>query len=213
MTSRTFDLTMRVAHAYIARGNIESASRLVESALLEEPMNPDVYRLWGHILVSRNQIEDAVFAFETAASFGPTHPDHHFELASALVNLAEVSHSRTERFRILGHAWRAANEGLHIAPEDLTGRALMDRIEMEQDDLKPPALRPAEKPSRRRTAALLLIQLGPAVAYIFLLNGFRQVPTLNVDELLVATALILLMTVVVRLVYMPATSSQQLAKA
>lgn len=204
---------MRVAHAYIARGNIESASRLVESALLEEPMNPDVYRAWGHILVARNQIEDAVFAFETAASFGPTHPEHHFELATALINLAEGSHSRSERFGILGHAWRAANEGLRIAPEDLNGQALMDRIEMEQDDLRPPALRPAKKPSKRRTAALVLIQLGPAGAYIFMLNGFRQLPTLSVDELLVATALILLMTVVVRLVYMPAAKSQQLARA
>lgn len=213
MTSRTFDLTMRVAHAYIARGNIDAASRLVESALLEEPMNPDVYRAWGHILVARNQIEDAVFAFETAASFGPTHPEHHFELATALVNLAEDIHNRSERFGILGHAWRAANEGLRIAPEDLTGQALMDRIEMEQDDLRPAALRPAEKPSRRRAVALLLIQLGPAVAYIILLNGFRQIPTLNVDELLVATALILLMTVVVRLVYIPTASAQELAKA
>jgi len=208
MSSRSFDLTMRVAHAYIARGNIDSAARLIESAVLVEPMNADVYRAWGHILVARNQVEDAVFAFETAASFGPANPEHHFELAGALANLADQTHSKTEQFHILAEAWKAANEGLRIAPEDLTGRSLIDRIELEQDALCPPELRSVDKPSRRRVAALLLVQLGPAAAYVLLLNGIGEVPSLSADQLLVATALILLMTVVVRLVYLPTAAAE-----
>ena len=127
MDTDSFDQDLQVLFAHMARGDFDAAERLVEKALLHSPTDPNLYRAWGRILLSRNQIDDAVFAFKTAVSFGPNDHRAHFELSSALLRRATWE-NRFHNVHTFFAAEEAALCGLELSPGNQTGTELLDEI-------------------------------------------------------------------------------------
>ena len=95
--------------------------------MADEPQDPEAHRLWGHVLMSSGRIDDAVESFGHAVSLDLVNPRVHFELAAALIDLAEHG-SPYFRDSHWAQAFDSVSHGLAIDPENEAGLALLELI-------------------------------------------------------------------------------------
>ena len=203
------------AWSAIERRQYAVASELVGRILSDDPHNPEGHRLWGHVLMGRSHHDDAVEAFSHAATLDPVNPRVHFELAAALIDLAEQG-SAYFRDSYWAQATDAAMRGLALDAEDEAGLALLDLIRgrrgvdavrtADRTSLRivPPAVGPYAGTDRRSPLPLglqilfVVMAVVPAAIHAGLAWSADGVDALSGNRALTTAGLLVISTLLVR---------------
>lgn len=203
------------AWSAIERRQYAVASELISRILSDDPHDPEGHRLWGHVLMGRGRHDDAVEAFSHAVTLDLVNPRVHFELAAALIDLAEQG-SAFFRDSYWAQATDAAQRGLALDPDDEAGLALLDLIRHRRGvdrvrtadrtsrRIVPPAVGPHAGIDRRSPLplglqiVLFVMAVIPAAIYGGLAWSADGLDALTGDRVLATAGLFVLSSLLVR---------------
>ena len=111
----------------LASGQTEAAEAIAMKILGVQPTDAYATLIWGHGLVDRGELDDAIATFENAVRWAPTAPEMRFALASAIMRKAstETPHFRGWRW---AQARSAADIGLELSPGHPDGLRIQELV-------------------------------------------------------------------------------------